>query len=518
MKKKANSMNINKAVKFFAIALIAIISFTSCEDDFSEVGSNIVSNNNFNARLFEKVELDAYSRKINRIQTNRLPGHNLGVFNDPVYGKTTANILTQLSLEQTNPDFGDDAQLDSVILTIPYFATALSQSQEGIEYELDSIFGNDPINFSIYESNYSLRSTDPSNNYETQFYYSDQMDQFESFIETTPLVEVNNFRPSAKEVITYELNDDEIDTIRSSPRLRIALPTEFFQEKIINRSGTALLLSQENFRNYFRGLYFKTDENIQQGLGILLNLNSPSSENQSLENRANIALYYKTTIQDINGEENELRSTYRLSFSPNIVNVYNNEYEELPSEENLYVKGGEGSLAVIDLFTNQQQLDSIRDLNWLVNEANLTFYVEENIVPEGNHEPERLFIYDVKNGRVLDDFVNDISATENGTTSRLNHLGKLSTDKNGNRYYKLRITDYINNIINKDSTNTRLAVVASQNVNIASQINVEVEDEENIEVAPSSAAISQEGTVLYDTNTPNNTKRLKLNIFYTEPE
>ncbi len=505
-------------MRFFALIFIALISFTSCEDDFSEVGSNIVGNNNFDALLFDEVEIDAYNRKIERIQTSALTGHNLGVFNDPVYGKTNANILTQVRLESTDPDFGDNTVLDSVILTFPYYSSITEQSSNGSTYVLDSIFGSGPINFSIHESNYFLRSTDPNNNYEPQVYYSDQQEQFEQNIESTPILEVDNFTPSANEIITYEPNDDGgLDTIRTNPKLRLALPVDFFQDKIIDKEGTSVLLSQDNFRNYFRGLYFKVDPSIQEGIGMLLNLN-PSSEPDQIENRANITLYYRSTIQDIDGEEIENNNEFRLTFGPNIVNVYESEYEEIPSQDNLYLKGGQGSLAIIDIFKDTQQLDSIRDSNWLVNEANLSFYVNESEVPEGDHEPERIFIYDVNNGSILADYANDISATDNGSTSRFNHLGPLSTDENGNRFYKLRITDYIHNIINNDSTNTRLGVYVTQNVNVVSQIAVEVAEEEEIDIAPSSASISQEGTVLHGVNAPTDTKKLKLNIFYTQAE
>src|SRR5699024_1223382 len=125
------------------------------------------------------------------------------------------------------------------------------------------------------------------------------------------------------------------------------------------------------------------------------------------------------------------------------------EYKQLPpQDDNLYVKGGQGSMAVIELFTDQAQLDSLRQTDWLINEANLTFYVNENALPPNQDNPERLFIYDLNNNNVLKDYVLDgTSNSSDVVNSRTVHLGRLSKDENGNAYYKIRITNYINDII-----------------------------------------------------------------------
>ena len=103
-------------------------------------------------------------------------------------------------------------------------------------------------------------------------------------------------------------------------------------------------------------------------------------------------------------------------------------------------------MAVIDLFTNEVQLDSIREQGWLVNEANLKFYVDES-VPNNQKQPLRLFIYDINNNSVVSDYTFDASTNENNPlVSRLIHLGPLSEDDNGNRFYKIRVTGLVNNI------------------------------------------------------------------------
>ncbi len=514
-----------KKYNYLAILIIAVSFFAACEDDFSEVGSDLVNNNNFSALLYDSSSLDAYSVKITSAQTNNFNNLLLGVYNDPNYGMLTANVVSQLSLGTTGPDFGTDPEIDSVVISIPYFSTAIDIDGETTIYELDSVYGNEPINLSVHRNNYYIRSLDPDNDYEAQEYYTDQFSTFEQNYDVEPLLEVSNFTPSAEEIKTLEYNetsstDDEdvFDLNRSAPRFRFHLDIEDFQQLIFDQEGSSELISNANFQNYFRGLYFKSEIINDAGNMSLLNFS-----------QGNITIYYtdtyETTEVNENGNETEVtvvdREEFVLNFSENF-NVFDSEYEQIPDQNNLYLKGGAGSMAVIDLFTDQNQLDSIRDLNWLVNEANLTFYVD-NQVEDNENQPDRLFIYDINNNQVLSDYTSDISAIDNFPfRSREIHLGPLQTDDNGDRFYKIRVTGLVNNIINNDSTNTRLGLSVSTNVN-NTQITsgrFDTNAPEQLENIPQMQVITPEGTILHGTNPPANesSKRLKLNIFYTQPE
>ena len=99
-----------KKHNYMAILIIAVSFFAACEDDFSEVGSDLVNNNNFSALLYDSSSLDAYSVKITGAQTNNFNNLLLGVYNDPNYGMLTANVVSQLSLGTTGPDFGTNPE------------------------------------------------------------------------------------------------------------------------------------------------------------------------------------------------------------------------------------------------------------------------------------------------------------------------------------------------------------------------------------------------------------------------
>ncbi len=500
-------MGFKKMMFKTAILAIAFFSVVSCDDDFDEVGGSLVDGNNFEAELFTQTALTAHSAKITSVQSNGLSSYALGVYKDPKYGRTTANVLTQLRLSPPNPSFGTNPVLDSVVLVVPYFSTLVSQDAYHREYELDSVYGNTPIKLSVYRSGYYLRQYDPNNNYQSQAYYSSQGNEFEQYLVGSPLYVDNSFMPSKQEVVLIEDHgESEVDTTKLSPRLRFRLPTNYFKNLIIDNEGSSQLMSNENFQHFFRGLYFKTELNGAEGVWSLLDFNA---------DEAGVILYYHSEYTNNDGETDYIYSTYKLKFGRQIVNVFDTEYTQLPAQDhNLYLKGGQGSLAVIDLFTDQAQLDSLRYQDWLINEANLIFYVNKDALPANQVSPERVFIYDIKNKKVLKDYVLDGGVKQNDVlNSRTIHLGRLQTDDNGNAYYKIRITNYINDILSKDSTNTKLGLVVSQNVNIDAQSKAEVSDSD-VESVPTCEVVARNGTVLYGPAAASD-KALKLQIYYT---
>ena len=69
----------------------------------------------------------------------------MGILDNPVFGQTTANFVTQVQLANTSPniDFNLDQSVESVTLYIPYFSKITSIKTDGRPvYELDSIYGN----------------------------------------------------------------------------------------------------------------------------------------------------------------------------------------------------------------------------------------------------------------------------------------------------------------------------------------------------------------------------------------
>ncbi|WP_298754141.1 DUF4270 domain-containing protein [uncultured Psychroserpens sp.] len=543
------------ALRNIAVLALLISSFIACDKDFADIDSDII--NDDNATHFSTTSRDfdviAYTKSLDPVQTNGLPINMLGIYKDNINGGfTTASFVTEVESSLINPTFGENVVMDSVVLNIPYFSRPIELDEDGgTIYELDSVFGGGKIKLSLFESNYFLRDFDPSGEIsDPQNYYSNMstgIDLIDSNqLEAVPLellvdedgntdLDFDEFSPSPLQI---ELRDEEGElTNRLAPALRVKLDTVYWRTKIIDKEGEPELSNSNNFNDYFRGIYFKVEAVDGEGNMSLLNITAPAS---------NITIFY-TRDSDVEGAD-PINATYTLNFRDNRVNFISNDFtipdgNETTGDENLILKGGQGSVAEIKLFngddiddddTNENAFEAFKNefvvtdaegkfvsSKKLINEANLVFFVNQSIV-DGD-EPERLYMYDANNGTPLADYFLDNANTSFPTFSRINHLGRLQRvdddpTQDGIKY-KIKITEHINNLLLRDSTNVALGLAVSGNINLEnSNFLFDVLNGTDIEEGtPVSSIITPRSTVLYGNNTSNEEKKLYLEIFFTEP-
>ncbi|MBX2828421.1 MAG: DUF4270 domain-containing protein [Flavobacteriaceae bacterium] len=526
----------------FGVIFTLIIALASCEEDFSTVDTDIIGINFSTPDTI--MDVTAYSRALNGVQTNDLLAYQLGIYNDPVYGQTQSHFLGQVAMVNPDPTFPNDTlspQIERVVLYIPYFSNSTTSDDE-TTFTLDSIYGNTPMRISAYESNYLLRNLDPDEDFEQlQQYFSNQGDEFDPEMGEL-LAQLDDFVASdQQQQLIFESTGD---TLTFDPGLMMELPIDFFQEKVYDREGQPELLTNNNFTEFFRGLYLKVQE-------------TQSGDNLFIFNDEDITLtmYFssETTTLDENGNQEtdddgdivRVLGDFDMDFSGINVNVFEsdvpagiaaqvNNPNTTEGEETLYVKGNEGIVTMIDLFggdMNGNGIDDLEDLrtdDWIINEANLIFYVDQSRVPGGAKEPERLIVYETKNNRVLADYSVDLTSGNDAINAITSHLGRLErgSDNIGD-FYKIRITTHLSNLINRDSLNVPLAVIVSHNVSqidfqdLRNPIEVDASDPSNIitlDNLPNTSILSPEGTVLHGNRSTNLDKRLRLQIFYTVPE
>ncbi|SDB63820.1 protein of unknown function [Flavobacteriaceae bacterium MAR_2010_188] len=533
------------ALRNASIIALLITCFISCDEDFTTIDSDIIDENGsqFNQGN-EKYEVLTYNTVLAPVQTDGLPTNLLGVFNDKIYGTTTASIVTQVVPSSYNPNFGENTVLDSVILTIPYFSKVKEVVDQTTTYKLDSVFGSDPINITLFENKYFLRNFDPTgeNINQPQKYYSNGSNGSttipQSLLEGPVISRIDSFVPSAEQVLLK----DAVDVVtRYTPGLRVKLDPEYWINKIIEKEGSTELSNGNNFSDYFRGIYFKAEAIDGKGNLSLLNIASTN---------ATITLFY--TRDASVATEDPVQSTFSFSFGGNRVNLISPldftlpESDSVNGDSRLYLKGLQGTTSVVELF-NGTDIDADNDAvnafedfkndfvftdengkflksKRLVNEANLVFYVNQDAV-DGN-EPERIYLYDMNNNIHLVDYENGFDPTNTAFPylSKSYHLGRLqrvgdAEDGKGIKY-KIRITDHINNILIKDSTNVKLGLSISGNVNLEASGQFDVLSEDNSQRVPVSSIISPRSTVLYGSNVPGSeeSKRVRLEIYYTEPD
>ena len=403
------------------------------------------------------------------------------------------------------------------------------------QYDVDSLLGNRDASFKIkvQELDYYLRSYDPTDNFESfQKYYSDetQLLNFAGFTIHDDEVSIDT-----NEIVIYKEDDPDTDDVdeseevkeRLTPRLRLPLDKDFFQRKIIDHEGSDDMTNADNFNIYFKGLVLQAYDFSDDLLMIL------DYSNAKINIEYEYDKYNKNDTDDNTSDDtiDKVKANYELNLSGNQINVFNKSaynqdiLNNLNSSENLsrvFLKGGEGLIAEIDLFTDNDGnnvLDEIRANGWLVNEANLTMYVDKDKINESGNliEPFRVYLYDIDAKTPLPDYYIDNSTGPKKSNVKIVHSGILELDEDDKGLkYKIRISEHIKNIVRNDSISPKLGLAVSSS--ISNSVNTDVKTTDVMKYIPLATAINPLGTVLIGPNPePENfDKRMRLEIYYTE--
>ncbi|MBP9792482.1 MAG: DUF4270 domain-containing protein [Flavobacterium sp.] len=540
--------------------VFATVLFVSCDNDYNSIGGDIIGNSNYDYSNGEDFPVKAYNAKIGPVQTNNLPLHQLGYLVNDKFETTTANFVTQLDLVDEAPVFINPSTIivDSVVVTVPYFSKKISLESSGRGvYRLDSIHSKnntiDPIGLKVYRNGFALNDFDASNPSVSAQYYSNQEPAFDA-VKQELLYDDPTFVPNAKEFVKYKVKDlalmpriaANVES-RSSPRMRLKLDNAVVKNIIFdNANATSNLASKEAFKNYFKGLYFKT-ETAPTGSGSLMMLDFA---------KGNLTVYYKQDKSILTPGVRVMKEMV-MNFTGNNVNLFNHTndvYSTLASEpvgsvghQNLYLKGGEGSATFIELFPDSTELEDLWKLNQtkgvLVNEASLTFTVNEEASGVGSgykFNPNRVYLYNADTGERLFDYTFDSSVNSilpKYSKSIFGGIINKVEDKFGNvikTVYKIRITEHIANLINSKTleklkeNNVRLGLVISEDINKAGNAMLKAPQsvltstgaDKKIIKYPIAAVINPLGTIFYgnlNSGNPKYESRVRFKISYSKP-
>jgi Domain of unknown function (DUF4270) len=528
-------MNRFSLIKKSLLAVIGLFLISSCDKDLNEVGADIIGDDNF---LFENISypVNALNQFDAAVQTNNLPLNQLGVSEDAFFGKTTSSFVTQVSLATINPSIpAGTIVVDRVELSVPYFNTLVTSVPDGDSiYKLDSVYGAGKINLKIYESTKFLKSTVDQNNFEPQLYFSDEFSVFDQFrgndiLNDDPLTSQNTeFQFSKLQQEESVLTAENIygTAAKVAPRMKLNLKKSFFENKLFGATATGKLANNAIFQQYFNGLFFKVEQVGAEK--AMMNLNFAAGK---------INVFYKTTTEP---------KLYLLTLNlvGNTVNLHQNQYNaSLPTsntptlaEEKLYLKGGSGFHTYIDLFGGNVSADGtlsdtpemleLKSKNWLINEANLVFTVDDAFDAAVKnaasllYAPKRIYLYNTKSKKPILDFLIDGSGSSTKPKfAKSVYGGIISENANGATKYKIRITNHLRNIIKNDSLNVRLGLVVTENIgNVLNRVIKNTPENVHYNKIPEASVINPLGTILWgsSTNVPEE-KRVKLEIFYTKP-
>jgi len=207
----------------------------------------------FNVFFNDSTVITAYTVKEDTIRTDKMVYNLLGNYNDPIFGRTSASFYTQVRLSSNNVDFGPSPQPDSLVLTFAYkgYYGKLRKVNVKVHELLDNIFKD------------------------TAYYSNQNFNISSQTLASTTII------PNPNDSIS-------IDGQKLPPHLRIKLDNTLAQ-KFLNESASSNLSGNDNFLDFFKGLFITTDFVNSEGSVLYFDLLSSLSQ---------LTLYYKNDNND----------------------------------------------------------------------------------------------------------------------------------------------------------------------------------------------------------------------------
>lgn len=525
----------------------------SCEDDISDVGSGLVDTGaSANAYYVDVVSFNTNNDSI-RSDEKVLQSAVVGVYDEPVFGRTKARFISQVRLGQTSPSFGEAAEMDSVVLNIPvYYKNKsddiqidttyiyLTENQTPSDtatmvlkrtYKLDSLYGNtqNPITLQVREVSQYLYSQDST-------YYSNRnlapcsscpnINDIQTFPNVLGSLSVGN------KFSTYQTKKKD-DTSNDVPPvvLKVKLDKNYFKQKFIDNQGSADLSDQASFiRNLFRGIELSVAED--QGFLLTFDPTTPSFA-------INMHYSYKNPTENTGGEnyQERLKGILPLNFSSLWAqlpghNVQVNQFEHsnrgsqfvnaftnpntVDGDARLYLAGMDGTKSIIRL--NQTQLNEIKNNvqnnGWAVVGAELTFHIDDNY---GLKKPPYLMAWNnyTEDGKVKNINFEDVFKFQNSYPLTV-QFNPMYDFKGNPKTYTIRITDYIKNIVERGEIYDDNQIVLSLGNFLLNPSGGYMNIINLKDPYANNRAFNPYRVVLHGNNTEQADKKLQLKVYYTK--
>jgi hypothetical protein len=307
---------IKKSV-YIGVLLSLFSAIISCEEDFTDIGSNVISNTKFNTSTYT-VEIIAENSPVEDViadNISREPGeYLLGIHASSAYEKIEASIISQIEINSNlkvvddENVYGSDTivvtTIDTVFVKLLYSATLDGNISSGPEFTLNSIIGDTTKAFTInaYQTSTYLSRLNPTDPSKSNSYNSNAV-----FDKTgTELNDPINyqFKPNKNDtiiVVKRRLSNNDLylnDTIKYSASAISGVPLPFaviplnedsFKELFLDKYESSEFDSQDAFNDYFRGIIIEAQGD--EGSLISFNLtNTEAALNPSIE------VYYTNTV------------------------------------------------------------------------------------------------------------------------------------------------------------------------------------------------------------------------------
>lgn len=332
------------------LALAACVLLFACNEP-ETIGLEVQpESDRFNVTFTDTITVTAFTEKEDSIRTDKTVYNLLGNYNDPVFGRTSASIYTQVRLSSNNVDFGPDPLADSLVLTLAY---------KGYYGKLRK------LNIKVFEILEDM--------FKDTAYYSTK----ELLVASQPLASVT-VMPSPSDSVM-------LDGLSVAPHLRIRLDNNLAQ-RFLNESTSANLSDNTLFLNFFKGLHITSSFVNSEGSILYFDLlNALSQLTLYYSNNNNDSLKYNFVINDNCARYNNFNHYSYGNAHINLQQQINGD--SLLGDSLLYLQSMAG-LKVKLMFS--PLTDFFKDGNMVLNKAELIIPIENDPTSSLYSNPEKL--------------------------------------------------------------------------------------------------------------------------------
>jgi hypothetical protein len=239
---------------------LLIVLFTSCTKELTPIGLGLLEPVDLlKLGYTDTVQIRAYSIPEDSVYTRNLSYAQIGSMYDPIFGKTSASLYSQIFITTSRLRFGTNPVFDSAFLYLPYkssYGDTLSNMTLRI-YRLTEDIIDSLHSYSNTKLNYDI---------------------------SNPLGEMT-FQPKPHDSAYYNGSTQ-------APMLRIPINSTF-GNFIMSAEDTTSLNNNVEFVKFFKGVCIVAEPQNTPGKGCILNFSLPSDYSR-------IQMYYHNTEDTLN--------------------------------------------------------------------------------------------------------------------------------------------------------------------------------------------------------------------------
>lgn len=467
--------------------LISLFIFSACENP-TGVGLDVTPDEQIDALFTDTISLKAFTVKEDSAQSGSTNQLLFGLFNDPVFGKTVADLAIDLGRPEGFVQLKDDVEIDSVVLVLPF----------SNHYYGDTLASNFVLNVRQLGEAFAFNS------------FATKKWQVKDEVITSRTLGRYPYK-RIDSLLLFQHVSGKDSLVKVAPQLRIRLDNEFFKDLLGSSVDSATLSTNAGFRNHVKGLHLSVDSTLSAGIGGLVGLSATAaapgveityrqSNGKSGEDAGTDTIRTKfpiSTYSPTGGAYLGMATSVQNHYVPSIQEQLNHEGEQF---ESIYLHSPTGLRGQI-LFPF---IDELKGKGISINKAELVLYVDTDLMESSFNVPSpRLTLYreDIAGNR--QNIPDGAALSSSGVPLDARSLSYLAFGgwyNQDHKRYIFHITSYLQDVL-QGKINGNELFVAPVSVN-----------DLYVPVNPAMNAGSR--TIIGGPDHP--TYKMKLNLYYTE--